>query len=75
MKKNDLAARLASKTHTTPGVAADQLDQIVHRILRSLRDGKPASLPGLGTFTPAEHKPGFQFEPQTKKTPRGRAKG
>ena len=75
MKKNDLAERLASKTRTTPGVAADQLDQIVHRIIQSLREGKSTSLPGLGTFSPAEHKPGFQFEPRIKKIPRARAKG
>ncbi len=73
MKKNDLAERLASRTRTSPGAAADQLDQIVHRILQSLRVGKPAALPGLGTFTPANRKPGFRFEPQDMKTPRGRA--
>jgi len=74
MKKNDLAERLASRTRTTPGVAADQLDQIVHRIVQSLKEGKPASLPGLGVFKPLNRKPGFRFEAQPRKTPRGRAK-
>jgi len=74
MKKNDLAERLASRTHTTPGVAADQLDQIVHRIIQSLKEGKPASLPGLGVFTALNRKPGFRFEAEPKKAPRGRAK-
>jgi nucleoid DNA-binding protein len=74
MKKNDLVERLASRTHTTPGAAADQLDQIVHRILQSLKDGRPAALPGLGTFTPANSKPGFRFQAQPKKAPRIRAK-
>jgi nucleoid DNA-binding protein len=74
MKKNDLAERLASRTRTTPGVAADQLDQIVHRIIQSLKKGKPASLPGLGVFTALNRKPGFRFEAEPKKTPRGRAK-
>jgi nucleoid DNA-binding protein len=74
MKQNDLAERLASRTRTTPGAAADQLDQIVHRIIQSLKDGKPAALPGLGTFTPVNFKPGFRFQPQVKKAPRVKAK-
>ena len=74
MKKNDLAERLASRIHTTPGVAADQLDQIVLHIVQSLKEGKPACLPGLGVFTPLNRKPGFRFEAQPRKTPRGRAK-
>ncbi|MDP2998701.1 MAG: HU family DNA-binding protein [Bryobacterales bacterium] len=74
MKKNDLAERLASRTRTTPGVAADQLDRIVHHIIQSLKEGKPASLPGLGVFTPLNRKPGFRFEAQPGKTSRGRAK-
>jgi len=74
MKKNEIAERLASKTRTTPGAAADQLDQIVHRIIRSLKEGKPAALPGLGTFKPADGRPGFRFEPLARKPSRGRAK-
>jgi nucleoid DNA-binding protein len=74
MKKNELAERLASRTRTTPSVAADQLDQIVHRIIQSLKEGKPASLPGLGVFTALNRKPGFRFEAEPKKTPRGRVK-
>ncbi|MBI4877158.1 MAG: HU family DNA-binding protein [Acidobacteria bacterium] len=67
MKKNDLAERLASLTQTTPAVAADQLDRIVHRILQSLKNGKPAELPGLGVFRPTRERPGFRFVPQTRK--------
>jgi nucleoid DNA-binding protein len=32
--------------------AADQLDEIVTRILSKLRKGKSVTLPGLGTFLP-----------------------
>lgn len=74
MRKNDLVERLASRTNTTPGAAADQLDQIVHRIIQSLKDGKPAALPGLGTFTPANSKSGFRFQAQVKKLQRNRTK-
>jgi nucleoid DNA-binding protein len=74
MKKKEIAERLASKTRTSPGAAADQLDQIVHQIIRSLKQGKPAALPGLGTFTPADGRPGFRFDPLPRKPARSRAK-
>lgn len=75
MKKNELAERLASKTRTSPAAAADQLDQLVHRIIQSLKEGKSAALPGLGVFKPAQGRPGFRFEPLARKPARGRAKG
>jgi nucleoid DNA-binding protein len=71
MKKNDLAERLAKQAGVSKPDAADQLDRVVHAILRSLRKGQPASLPGLGTFLPGE-KPGFKFEyPLLLKSTRG----
>jgi nucleoid DNA-binding protein len=74
MKQNDLVQRLASTTQTTPGAAADQLEQIVHDIIQALKEGRSAALPGLGTFTPADSKPGFRFEADSKRSvrPRGR---
>jgi nucleoid DNA-binding protein len=62
MKKEELAARLASEAGLSPAAAADQLDQMIHDILASLRSGKPAPLPGLGRFVPPR---GFQFEPES----------
>jgi len=61
MKKNDLAERLAKQAGVSKPDAADQLDRVVHEILRSLRKGQPASLPGLGTFLPGQ-KTAFKFE-------------
>jgi nucleoid DNA-binding protein len=63
MTKNDLARRLAKQSRLPKAVAADQLDRVVHDILKNLRQGKPVSLPGLGTFTPGR-KPGFRFDSQ-----------
>jgi nucleoid DNA-binding protein len=61
MKKTDLAARLARKSRISRAEAADQLDRLIHDILRDLRRGEAVSLPGLGTFKPGP-KPRFQFE-------------
>lgn len=36
-----------------PEQAADQVDQAVNRILRALRSGQSARLPGLGTLLPS----------------------
>jgi nucleoid DNA-binding protein len=61
MKKQDLTLELARQAQLSPEAAADRIDQVVHRILTSLRHGKSASLPGLGTFTPGA-KTGFRFD-------------
>ncbi len=65
MKKGDLAQRLARQARLTPGAAADQIDTAVARILRNLRKGETASLPGLGVFTPGR-RPNFRFTPARK---------
>ena len=61
MKKEQLARRLAKESHITTAAAADQLDRLLHGILRRVRSGQSASLPGLGTFLP-NRKNGFQFD-------------
>jgi len=52
MKKEQLAKQLAKESGITPGAAADQVDRIVVDILKRVRKGQSASLPGLGTFRP-----------------------
>ena len=51
MKKLALAELLAKQTNVSTGAAADDLDRVVHHILKNLRKGKPASVPGLGKFS------------------------
>jgi nucleoid DNA-binding protein len=51
MTKSEISRRIARESGVTPGEAADQLDRTVRQILDTLRQGKPASLPGLGLFT------------------------
>ncbi|HWE53458.1 MAG TPA: HU family DNA-binding protein [Bryobacteraceae bacterium] len=52
MRKSDLANDLAKQRGLKTGVAADQMDRAVTRIVRALRQGRAAHLPGLGTITP-----------------------
>ena len=52
MKKAQLVKRLAKESGISTAAAADQLDSILTGILRRVRQGHSASLPGLGTFVP-----------------------
>ena len=61
MKKEQLARRLAKASGISPAAAADQLDGILSNILRRVRHGRSARLPGLGTFIPGP-EPNFEFE-------------
>jgi Bacterial DNA-binding protein len=61
MKKAQLVKRLAKESGISPAAAADQLDGILTGLLRQIRHGHSASLPGLGTFLPGP-KPDFYFE-------------
>lgn len=61
MKKDQLAKRLAIESGISAAAAADQLDGILVGILRRVRQGRSASLPGLGTFLPGP-QPEFYFE-------------
>jgi len=63
MKRTGLAGRLARESHVSKAAAADKIDTVVNDILSRLRRGKPAALPGLGTFTPGE-TPAFEFDPR-----------
>ena len=54
MKKSTLSRKLARRAHVPPAAAADHLDAIVTDLVRRLRAGEPARLPGLGVFRPDE---------------------
>jgi nucleoid DNA-binding protein len=60
MKKSDFAFRLAAEDGRSPAEAADRLDDVVHAILKKLKSGKRAALPGLGKFVPGKST-SFQF--------------
>jgi nucleoid DNA-binding protein len=62
MRKPELVKRLARRSRVSNAEAADELDRVVNQIIFNLRKGQPASLPGLGKFTPGI-KWEFQFEP------------
>ena len=61
MKKSDLARDVARRRGLKTGDAADQMDRVVNQIIRTLKAGRPARLPGLGTITPG--KP-WTFKPE-----------
>jgi nucleoid DNA-binding protein len=52
MKKSDLARDIARRRGLKASDAADQMDCVVNQIIRTLKAGRPARLPGLGTITP-----------------------
>ena len=48
MKRDELARKLAREAHLPPAAARDEVDRLVHKILKSLRRGKPVEFPGVG---------------------------
>jgi hypothetical protein len=63
MEKKDFTKRFAQRMRSTPAEAADQIDDAANDLLRRLRAGQPASLPGLGTLLPL---PGRRARTKTK---------
>ena len=55
MKKSDLAREIAKRRSGRAGDAADEMDCAVNQIIRTLKRGHPARLPGLGTITPGKY--------------------
>jgi nucleoid DNA-binding protein len=54
MKQSDLAREVAKEHGVKAGDAADELDRVVTQIVRTLKSGRPAHLPGLGTISPGK---------------------
>jgi hypothetical protein len=55
VKRGELARALAQRSEgtgkqLTEGQAQDELDRMVHAIVTSLRRGRPAEMPGVGTM-------------------------
>lgn len=55
--KQELARRLAAELRLTPAAAADEVDRVVSDILKRLRKGHDARLPGVGILHPLPGKP------------------
>ena len=63
MKKEELTNEIARCSKMSRAAAADQLDRMVEEILRRVRRGEPAEIPGLGTLRPGQE---VSFEPTRK---------
>ena len=50
MKNTDLAEHIARETGISQEQAADQLDEVITSILKAVKNGRAANLPGLGQF-------------------------
>ena len=50
MKKTDIADQMARRSGISQGEAADQLDEVITSILKAVKKGGSANLPGLGQF-------------------------
>ena len=48
MKQEELARELAREARLPAATANDRVDELVHRIIKKLRRGRPVELPGLG---------------------------
>jgi nucleoid DNA-binding protein len=60
MRNTDLAQQIARQTGVSHAEAADQLDEVVTSILKTLKKGRSANLPGLGRLR-RDLKGGLQF--------------
>jgi nucleoid DNA-binding protein len=61
MKKEQVAKQLAKESRISAAAAADQVDRILSDILKRVRKGQAASLPGLGTFRSGDDQE-FRFD-------------
>jgi nucleoid DNA-binding protein len=57
MRKNDIANRLARATHVSKSDAADRIDAVIHRIVKSLRRGEEPRSGELAELIANAHKP------------------
>ncbi len=65
MKKAEIANHEGRRQKVTAGNAADQMDRAVSQIIRALRSGKAAELPGLGTIQPGKR---WVFHPKKRRS-------
>ena len=74
MDQREFAHLLADSARLSPSEAADELDEVVHGVLRNLKEGKSARLPGLGVLRPGKGA-GVKFRAQKGRSAgRGKAR-
>jgi nucleoid DNA-binding protein len=52
---NKLARKIAKRSSLSPAAAADEIDKVVHSVIRKLRRGESATVPGVGTLQPGAY--------------------
>ena len=52
MNKSEFAITAARARGIPPATVADEMDSAIHALLKTLRSGQTAHLPGLGSITP-----------------------
>ena len=70
MKNTDIAKQIARETGISPGAAADQLDEVITSILKAVKKGGSANLPGFGRFR-RDLKGELRFTQVTSRSPHG----
>jgi nucleoid DNA-binding protein len=55
MKREELARTLARQTNLSRAAARDEVDELVHRILKTLRKGETVEFPGVGKLVARDH--------------------
>ena len=70
MKKTDIAQQIARETGISQGEAADQVDEVIASILKSLKKDGSANLPGLGRFR-RDFRGALRFTPVKPRGPHG----
>ncbi len=66
----DIAEQIARETGISQGEAADQVDDAIASILRTLKKGRSAHLPGLGRFR-RDIKGALRFTQTPPRNPHG----
>ena len=57
MKHNEIARALARRGKISHAEARDKIDELVHAILKSLREGGAAEVPGIGNLVRQPRRP------------------
>jgi len=57
VKRQQIAYKLARQERLSSAKARDEVDELVHKILKRLEKGQPVHLPGLGKLVAKASRP------------------